>query len=205
MVAKGTWLRYLAHKFVYSASLSYKNYTGGHISDAQVGDSIWRNLLQGKLTYLHRYKGQEMAPLVGSEGGTFLVRKIPNADSSRVFVGDVVVVKDPGNSENLIVRRLAASEGYEMVSTDEKEDPFILDEGECWVLSDNEALLPKEAKDSRTFGPVQMSNILGRAIYCLRNAVDHGPVQNSKLGMQRDLSVLEVELDVEDMAKNQNE
>lgn len=28
------------------------------------------------------------------------------------------------------------------------------------------------------FGPVTMANIVGRVIYCLRTAVDHGPVQN---------------------------
>jgi len=36
----------------------------------------------------------------------------------------------------------------------------------------------KEAYDSRTFGPISMADIVGRAIYCLRTAVDHGPVSN---------------------------
>lgn len=43
----------------------------------------------------------------------------------------------------------------------------------------------QEANDSRSFGPVNMTDIVGRAIYCLRNAVEqghvvveHGPVQN---------------------------
>lgn len=36
----------------------------------------------------------------------------------------------------------------------------------------------QEAKDSRTFGPVSLTDIVGRAIYCLRTAVDHGPVNN---------------------------
>ncbi|THG02577.1 hypothetical protein TEA_003132 [Camellia sinensis var. sinensis] len=116
----------------------------------------------------------------------------------RVFVGDVVVVKDPVNTDNYLVRRLAAIEGYEMVSTDEKDEPFVLEKDQCWVLSDNENLKPKEAKDSRIFGPVPMTDIVGRVIYCLRTAVDHGPVQNS---MRKDSPVLEVELDVDEMAK----
>ena len=62
---------------------------------------------------------------------------------SRVFVGDVVVLKDPEKPDDLLVRRLAAVEGYEMVSKDEKEEPFILEKDECWVVSDNEALKPK--------------------------------------------------------------
>lgn len=61
----------------------------------------------------------------------------------RVSVGDVVVMKDPEKSDNYIVRRLAAIEGYEMVSTDEKDEPFVLDKDECWVLADNENMKPK--------------------------------------------------------------
>ncbi|KAJ6953692.1 hypothetical protein NC652_005426 [Populus alba x Populus x berolinensis] len=122
--------------------------------------------------------------------------------SRRVFVGDVVLLKDPEKSDDFLVRRLAAIEGYEMVSADEKDDPFVLDKDECWVLADNDKLKPKEANDSRTFGPISMSNIVGRVIYCLQTAVDHGPVQNSHFSMRKDSPVLEVELDVEEMAKN---
>lgn len=121
---------------------------------------------------------------------------------SRVFVGDVVVLKDPNKPDDYLVRRLAAIEGYEMVSKDEEEEPFVLDTHQCWVLADNEALEPKEAKDSRTFGPVHASDIIGRVIYCLQNAVDHGPVQNSHFSLKKDSPVLEVELDVDEMAKN---
>lgn len=52
-------------------------------------------------------------------------------------------MKDPEKSDNYLVRRLAAIEGYEMVSTDEKDEPFVLDKDECWVLADNESLKPK--------------------------------------------------------------
>ncbi|KAF3643134.1 putative mitochondrial inner membrane protease subunit 2-like isoform X2 [Capsicum annuum] len=119
----------------------------------------------------------------------------------KVFVGDVVVLKDPIKSDDFLVRRLAAVEGYEMVSTDEKDEPFVLVKDQCWVLADNENVKPKEAKDSRTFGPVSLTDIVGRAIYCLRTAVDHGPVNNSQFSMQKDSPVLEVELDVDEMAK----
>lgn len=54
----------------------------------------------------------------------------------------MVLVKDPENS-NVIVRRLAATEGYEMISSNEKEEPFVLDKDQCWVLSDNTSLKPK--------------------------------------------------------------
>ncbi|KAL6208771.1 hypothetical protein ACLB2K_019716 [Fragaria x ananassa] len=213
MVSLGTWFRYIAHKLEYSATISWKfwemqNYKRGQITDRELGDAVWKNLFQGKLTYLHWNKGAEMAPSIGDQGGTLLVRKLPAADPRRVFVGDVVVLKDPDNPDNYLVRRLAAVEGYEMLSTDEKDDPFVLEKDECWVLADNEALKPKEANDSRKFGPVSMTDIVGRVIYCLRTAVDHGPVQNRQVtqtdhfSMRKDSPVLEVELDVDEMAKN---
>lgn len=36
----------------------------------------------------------------------------------------------------------------------------------------------QEAKDSRLFGPVNMTDIVGRVIYRLRTCVDHGCVRN---------------------------
>ncbi|GAB4841726.1 hypothetical protein Ancab_022448 [Ancistrocladus abbreviatus] len=202
MVSYSTWFRYIVTKLEYSVSLSWKNYKIGQITDTEVGDAVWKNFFQGKLTYLHWNKGEEMAPTIGKDGRTLLVRKIPAADPVRVFIGDVVVLKDPDKPDDYLVRRLAAVEGYEMVSKDEKDEPFMLEKDQCWVLADNEALTPKEAKDSRTFGPVQMSDIVGRVIYSLRTAVDHAPMQNSHFSMRRDLPVLEVELDVDEMAKN---
>ncbi|KAM7496103.1 hypothetical protein LguiA_020517 [Lonicera macranthoides] len=203
MVSLSTWFRYAAHKFEYSVSLSWKSYQRGQITDREMGDVVWKSFFQGKLTYLHWNKGEAMAPTIAEKGGTLLVRKLPAADPKRVFVGDVVVLKDPQKSDNYLVRRLAAVEGYEMASTDEKDEPFVLNKDECWVLADNENLKPKEANDSRLFGPVNMTDIVGRVIYCLRTAVDHGPVQNSHFGMRKDSPVLEVELDVDEMAKNQ--
>ncbi|CAI9107623.1 OLC1v1007025C3 [Oldenlandia corymbosa var. corymbosa] len=198
MVALTTLARYIASRMEYSVNLSFKNFQQG-VKDVDV----WKNFFQGKLTYVHWTKGEEMAPTIGPQGGTLLVRRLISPDSSRVDVGDVVVLKDPENSDNLIVRRLAAVEGYEMVSKDEKDEPFVLDDDECWVVADNENMKPKqEAYDSRTFGPVSMSNIVGRVLYCLRNAVDHGPVNNSETSMRKDSAILEVELDVDEMVKN---
>lgn len=45
----------------------------------------------------------------------------------------------------------------------------------CFYFS---TLLQQEVKDSRLFGPVSMSSIVGRVIYSLRSSVDHGPVDN---------------------------
>lgn len=57
-----------------------QNYKIGQINDREVGDTIWKNLFQSKLTYLHWNKGEEMAPTIGEQGGTILVRKLPTPD-----------------------------------------------------------------------------------------------------------------------------
>ncbi|XP_027934350.1 uncharacterized protein LOC114189839 isoform X1 [Vigna unguiculata] len=202
MVSLSTWFRYIAHKVDYSVSLGWKNYKAGNITDKEARDIIWKNFFQGRMTYLHWNKGEEMVPAIDGKSVT-LVRKLPTADPTRVFVGDVVVLKDPEKPDNYLVRRLTAIEGYEMVSTDENDEPFTLEKDQCWVVAENEKLKAKqEANDSRTFGPVQMTDIVGRVIYCLRSAVDHGRVQNSYFGMRKDTPVLEVELDVDEMAKS---
>lgn len=51
-------------------------------------------------------------------------------------------MKNPLN-DDYFVRRLAATEGDEMVSSNEKEEPFTLDKDQCWVLADNESLKAK--------------------------------------------------------------
>ncbi|KAA3459348.1 mitochondrial inner membrane protease subunit 2-like [Gossypium australe] len=198
MASLSTWCR-ISDRSLLDMEQSYKR---GLISDRELYDTVWKNVFQGKLTYLHWNKGEAMAPTIGEQASTLLVRKIPIADPTRVFLGDVVVLKDPDNSENYLVRRLAATEGYEMVSKDEKDEPFVLEKDQCWVLADNDKLKPKEAKDSRLFGPVSMTDIVGRVIYSLRTAVDHGPVLNSYYSMRKDSSLLEIELDVNDMMKN---
>lgn len=74
--------------FLFACSLSFydrnlhvmQNYQGGQITDRELRDAVWKNLFQGKLTYLHWNKGEEMAPSIGAQGGTLLVRKIPAAD-----------------------------------------------------------------------------------------------------------------------------
>jgi hypothetical protein len=178
-----------------------KSHQGGQLGNKAAGEAILKNMMQGRLTYLHCNKGGKMAPIIGEQGETLLVRKIPLADLTSVLVGDVVVVKEPESLGSYLVRRLSAIEGYEMVSTDEKDEPFVLERDYCWVTADNESLKPKDAKDSRTFGPVPMTDIVGRVIYCLRTAVDHGPVQNNPCSRRFDQPILDIELDVDEMAK----
>lgn len=172
------------------------------MKDNELMDFIFKHFTNGKMTFLHWTKGEEMAPTIDSKGATLLVRRLPIPDQKRVYVGDVVVLKNPEKPDDYLVRRLAATEGYEMASTDEKDESFVLEKDQCWVVAENEKLKAKEAIDSRTFGPIHITNIVGRVLYCLRSAGDHNRVQNSFVSMHYDSPVLEMELNVDEMAKS---
>lgn len=196
------WLRYLFTKANASASTSIKSYQAGQISGKQFLDRLWKDIFQERMTFFRTMKGEEMEPTFNAKGETLLVRKIPSPCPRSVFVGDVVVLKDPLNPEQERVRRVAAIEGDKMVSTDETDIPFELEQGSCWVVCDNTSVNPRNAADSRTFGPVSMSNIIGRAIYTGRSSLDHGLVANSEEAMRQDSPILAVELDIEELSQN---
>lgn len=143
-----------------------------------------------------------MEPTFSAQGETLLIRKIPAPCTRSVFVGDVVVLKDPRDSRMERVRRVAAIEGDEMVSLNENDRPFEIEKGACWVLCDNESVKTQDAADSRTFGPLSMGNILGRVIYTMQSSSDHGQVRNSEEAMQEDSPVLAVELDLDELSEN---
>jgi nickel-type superoxide dismutase maturation protease len=59
-------------------------------------------------------------------------------------LGEIVLVRDPRNSENLMLKRVSG-----------------VADGTCTVLGDR----LEESTDSRTFGPVPVANVLGRALF----------------------------------------
>ena len=59
-------------------------------------------------------------------------------------VGEIVLVRDPRHPKHLMLKRVAA-----------------VADGACTVLGDR----PEESTDSRTFGPVPLANVLGRALF----------------------------------------
>jgi nickel-type superoxide dismutase maturation protease len=59
-------------------------------------------------------------------------------------VGEIVLVRDPRDGERLLLKRVAA-----------------VADGVCTVLGDR----PEASTDSRTFGPVQLAGVLGRAVF----------------------------------------
>ena len=59
-------------------------------------------------------------------------------------VGEIVLVRDPRKPENLMLKRVAD-----------------VADGACTVLGDR----PEDSTDSRTFGPVPLAYVLGRALF----------------------------------------
>jgi nickel-type superoxide dismutase maturation protease len=59
-------------------------------------------------------------------------------------VGEIVLVRDPREPKRLLLKRVAS-----------------VADGACTVLGDR----PEESTDSRTFGPVQLADVLGRAVF----------------------------------------
>ncbi|KAJ6953043.1 hypothetical protein NC652_004892 [Populus alba x Populus x berolinensis] len=133
--------------------------------------------------------------------------------------------KDPEKSDDFLVRRLAAIEGMKWCLLRKKMTHLFLTRINVGLHLNNLWLEQKlvdlvllhyfslfvclffhwyHRKPMTVEHLVQlsMSNIVGRVIYCLQTAVDHGPVQNSHFSMRKDSPVLEVELDVDEMAKN---
>ncbi|CAL4967564.1 unnamed protein product [Urochloa decumbens] len=172
-----TRLRYALSKTHYSAAESLKRYHAGEIRIEELAGRFYKNFFEGKLTsmhFAHNDRG-DMVPTIHKDGATVLVRKLLDYPSPM----------------------LAAVEGCEMVSTDEKDEPFILAHNHCWVLADNQSLTPKMARDSRLFGPVPLGYIYGRVVYTLRTTADHGMVKNSCRAMKQDFPVVAKELDLQ--------
>ncbi len=101
----------------------------------------------------------------------------------------------------LQVRRVAAVEGMEMVSSAPGEPPFFIPMGHCWVLADNSNLRPEDGEviDSRSYGHIPFTNVIGRVIYAAASRTDHGPVRNNPSSDEWDGAVVEAEVDVEAM------
>ena len=71
--------------------------------------------------------------LVGDKDGIvdrLLMRCLPKISGKSVFAGDIVAFKPPpGVDEDLLIRRVAAVEGEEMISDDPEDEAFYLKPG----------------------------------------------------------------------------
>lgn len=101
---------------------------------------------------------------------------------------DVVVVRDPQDARRKYVRRVAGLAGDELVSDRQGDRSMRIPGDHCWVVRDNEAA--HDSPDSRKFGPLSIEHILGRVMYAIRSATDHGRVVSSPYAMASDSIVL---------------
>ncbi|MCO5574483.1 hypothetical protein L7F22_028268 [Adiantum nelumboides] len=177
-----------------------ESYESGKISTKELFSRLWKDVYEERLTMSRTCKGDGMEPTIHS-GEKVLVRKIPFPSTRSLFVGDVVLLKDPSNADLERMSRIAAMEGEEMVSTSESDMPFEIEKGACWVLLDNDSARAKGEADSRNFGPLSLGNILGRVLYAYQSISDHGLVSNSKDAVQEDMPVLMSELDLNELDK----
>ncbi len=150
-----------------------------HLSSAI---SKFREAYNQQLTRVMYMAGTAMAPALNKAGledrdalEKLVVRTIPRPSSRTVLVGDVVAFNSPltlgtssDTNEFIMVRRVAAMEGDEMValassSSASGEDSSEQGEGQaaeelgtvpkghCWVLADNENLRPPHVSVASIF------------------------------------------------------
>lgn len=122
-----------------------------------------------------------------------IMRVIPRASAKHVSVGDVVAFKTPQTQDSYMVRRVAALEGSELVTENLEDETLVVPDGHCWVLADNDAMRAPEVEDSRTFGYIPMSSILGRIIYRISSKDDHSAVRNSPRSEILDQPIIDAE------------
>lgn len=199
-------LTYVASGFNYSIALASKKCLAGQIQQSNRWDTVCMNLLMGKMTYWYKSKGQDMVPTIPDEQQFLLVRKLACQYArgllGQVSVGDVVLVRSPLDPTRFLVRRLAALGGQEMLSTKEEDETFVIEDGQCWLLADNDNLKAEEANDSRTWGPIAVDNIMGRVIYRFHNVNDHYFVHNSFENILEDRSLILFEGNFDEMEES---
>lgn len=96
-------------------------------------------------------EGSSMAPTLVAGDRLLVVR------SRRVEVGQVVAVRDPWDHGRVLVKRIAA-----------------INDGDLVLRGDNQSA----STDSRRFGPVPRSAVVGRVIRCYAPAVHAGPIRS---------------------------
>ncbi|EFJ50004.1 hypothetical protein VOLCADRAFT_89374 [Volvox carteri f. nagariensis] len=163
--------------------------SGGVLGVVQAAYRRAREVYDAPLTQHMYLTGPAMAPTLNWRGAKdaaarerLVVRLLRRPGPHNVLVGDVVAFHSPlalpEDATHVMVRRVAAVEGDEMVSTSPTETPFIIPPGHCWVLADNSELRPEagEVIDSRSYGHIPFSAVIGRVVYAASSRATHGPM-----------------------------
>lgn len=111
--------------------------------------------------------------------------------SSRVSVqsrltyreGDVVAIRVPNIENEVQILRVIAAPRTEMISDDIPPRELVLGGSEYWLEADNSSA---NVKDSRHFGPVGASDIIGRAVNVDFGGTKHPIMHNSSAAVEED-------------------
>lgn len=153
------------------------------------------------LTHVIKFTGPAMAPLLNRKGTKdpkshefLLTHRIVEPTPSNVLKGDVVAFRHPlgGIDQSALMVRRVAAQGGELLEGGTAHHTLAPDT--VWLTADNEELSPPDVEDSRTFGPVQLGNIVGRCIYAIRSKADRQFIKNNERWAALDRDVVAVEL-----------
>ncbi|KAG2484322.1 hypothetical protein HYH03_016864 [Edaphochlamys debaryana] len=165
----------------------------------------------------HMYlTGPAMAPTLNPKGVKdpaarvrLVLRILRRPGPRNVMVGDVVAFHSPlaveEDDTHIMVRRVAAVEGQEMVSITDDDQPYYIPAGHLWVLADNANLRVEDGEviDSRSYGHIPYKSVIGRVVYACASRAHHGPVRNNPGQTGEDEAVVAAEVDVEEMLEDE--
>jgi len=162
------------------------------------------------MTQIFAFAGGAMAPTLGRDASSahesadkaaaarelsyVLARRLAHPFRS-AQVGDVVAFAHPSERERVLIRRVTAIEGDELVDA-ANASVYVVPNAHCWVTSDadTESGTTVRYEDSRTFGPIELRAIEWRVMYSFDSAVNHGRVGNSAEASIADAPVLREDL-----------
>ncbi|KAI8463423.1 MAG: hypothetical protein J3K34DRAFT_444121 [Monoraphidium minutum] len=211
------WLKAMSALDVAMADLSARAAGGARLNAGEAAAAAvakFKEAYKKPLTSAMYIAGAAMAPGINKAAQEdkhalekLVLRRIPRPSPRSVAVGDVVAFSSPldAQGDHVMVRRVAALEAHEMISDDDADASFRIPPGHCWVLADNPELGPPDVIDSRAFGYLPMTSILGRIIYKVRSSDAHGPVINSPMAAAADAPVIDAEVDAEALAADMDD
>ncbi|XP_068669153.1 uncharacterized protein [Aristolochia californica] len=108
-------------------------------------------------------RGFSMSPTfnTGSTGDFVLVEKFC-LSTYKFSHGDVITFRSPSNHREVHIKRLIALPG-DWIQIPESYEIVKIPEGHCWVEGDNSAC----SLDSRSFGPVPLGLVNGKATHVI--------------------------------------
>ncbi|KAL5724421.1 hypothetical protein ACHQM5_007687 [Ranunculus cassubicifolius] len=115
-------------------------------------------------------RGHSMSPTFNPSPNTFLGLSTDDRvlvtkfclEKYRFTHGDIIAFRAPTNNKERHVKRIVALPG-EWIRVSDSDDMMRIPNGHCWVEGDN----PSISLDSRSFGPIPLGLIEGKATHVI--------------------------------------